>query len=444
MFRGPNAAGSVEGARPPVRISPDQGVKWKIAVPESPSSPVVWGDRIFLTTYSTNQLETRAYDRGTGALLWSRVAPAQKLEDYHDADGSPASSSCAADAEVVVSYFGSAGLFCYDHEGRELWRHALPVARTYGGFGSGTSPLLARDRVILNRDVMDEGSLIALDRKTGRKLWETARPESPTSYSTAILWEQENATEVIVAGAVALKAYDLLTGGERWLVRGIPPSTCTTPVVGEGMLFFAGWGPGKSDSPFPTWEGRIAEWDKDKDGELTSDEFGWGDTMFRSADANADGQLVAAEWNTILEFMSQGDNVLIAVKPGGRGDVTKSHVAWKATRGLPYVPSPIYYDGRVYIVKDGGLISSFNARTGDPAYVQERIPDAAGSYYASPIAADGRIYLASLQGKLTVLSAGGDLPQVLHQATFGERIAATPALVGERLYLRTAGHLYAF
>jgi outer membrane protein assembly factor BamB len=209
-------------------------------------------------------------------------------------------------------------------------------------------------------------------------------------------------------------------------------------------LFFAGWGPGKSDSPFPDWESRVAEWDKDRDGKLSGDEFGWGTTMFKSVDTNGDGKLVGAEWNAILDFVKRGENVLLAVKPGGRGDITETHVAWKATRGLPYVPSPLFYDGWVYIVKDGGLISSFQSLTGEPGYAQERIPDAAGSYYASPVAADGRIYLASLQGKLTVLQAGGSQPQVLHQSAFGERIAATPALVGTFLYLRTAGHLFAF
>jgi len=444
MFRGPNGAGVIADAKPPVHLGPDQGVLWKAAVPESPSSPTVFGDRIFLTTFAGKQLETRAYDRRTGELLWTQMAPAEQFEAHHDTDGSPAASTPAADGEVVISYFGSAGLFCYDHGGKELWRREMPIARTYGGFGSGTSPMIAGDRVILNRDVVDGAAIIALDRKTGRKLWETPRPDSPTSYSTAILWERDGITEVIVAGAISLKAYDLVTGSERWLVRGIPASTCTTPVLGEGLLFFAGWGPGKSDAPFPTWESRLAEWDKDSDGALVVEEFAWGQSMFGSLDANSDGKIVASEWNQIEEFAKKGDNVLLAVKPDGRGDVTETHVAWKATRGLPYVPSPVYYDGRLYIVKDGGLISSFKARTGEPVYVQERIPEAAGSYYASPVAADGRIYLASLQGKLTVLDAQADLPKVIHQTAFGERISATPALVGDHLYLRTAGHLYAF
>jgi len=298
--------------------------------------------------------------------------------------------------------------------------------------------------VILDRDVLEGPALLAFDRKTGKKLWETPRPDSPTSYSTPIPWNHDGLTDLVVAGPFSLTAYDAATGSERWLVRGLPSATCTTPVVGDGLLYFAGWSPGKADAPIPTWESRLAEWDKNGDGVLTIDEFGWGPTVFRSGDTNKNGKLEAAEWNAFLEYSKKGENVLLAVKPGGRGDVTATHVAWKATRGLPYVASPLYYGGRVYLVKDGGMVSCFQASSGEPVYVQERIPDAAGSYYASPVAADGRIYLASLQGKLTVLRAGADKPDVLHQADFAERIAATPALAGDRLYLRTAARLYAF
>jgi outer membrane protein assembly factor BamB len=131
------------------------------------------------------------------------------------------------------------------------------------------------------------------------------------------------------------------------------------------------------------------------------------------------------------------------VKPGGTGDISQSHVAWKYRKALPYVPSPLYYNGRIYLVKDGGLMSSLDANTGDPFYAQERL-GTAGDYYASPVAADGRIYVASLPGKLSVIKAGGTKPEVLHQVDFGVRILATPALVGERIYLRTATDLWAF
>jgi len=156
-----------------------------------------------------------------------------------------------------------------------------------------------------------------------------------------------------------------------------------------------------------------------------------------------DGKIVAEDLETMKAGMAKGENVLLAVKPGGKGELSTNHVAWKQTRGLPYVPSPLHYRGRVYLVKDGGIVSSFDAKTGQPHYQQERI-DALGNYYASPIAADGRIYVASLNGKVTVLAAGGEQPKVLHRADFGERISATPAPVGNAPYLRTASALYAF
>jgi len=134
---------------------------------------------------------------------------------------------------------------------------------------------------------------------------------------------------------------------------------------------------------------------------------------------------------------------MVAVKPGGRGDISQSHVAWKFNRGLPYVASPLFYDGRIYLIKTGGMLSSFDAKTGQPFYTQERL-DAPGSYYSSPVAGGGRIYLASLSGKVTVVKAGGDKPEILHQAEFGERILASPALVGDNFYLRTQSTLYAF
>jgi outer membrane protein assembly factor BamB len=163
----------------------------------------------------------------------------------------------------------------------------------------------------------------------------------------------------------------------------------------------------------------------------------------RGLDLNHDGKIDKSEWEMIQTVSAKGENVLVAVNPGGHGDITQSHVAWKFTRGLPYVPSPLFYDGRIYLIKTGGMISSIDAKTGEPYYTQERL-DAAGDYYSSPVAGGGRIYIASLAGKLSVIKAGGEKPEILHQAEFGERILASPALVGDKLYLRTQSALYAF
>jgi len=257
------------------------------------------------------------------------------------------------------------------------------------------------------------------------------------------VWKQKSTTDLIVAGSLSLKAYDPKTGAERWTVRGLPSYTCTTPVLGDGLLFFAGWSPGKSDSPWPGWDGVAEKQDKNRDGHISLDEFSDGPAWFKAQDIDGDGKLEREDWDEIGKLMKRGENVLLAIAPGGQGDATATQVKWKFGRGLPYVPSPLYYEGRVYLVKDGGMMSCFDAVTGKPFYTQERL-NALGSYYASPVAADGRIYVASLDGKVSVVKAGGDKPEVLHQADFKERIAATPALVGDRLYLRTQARLYAF
>lgn len=430
-------------ATPPVAIAPTNLVTWKTEVPWAPSSPVVSGSRVFLTTFADGHLETRAYSVADGHLLWAKAAPHEKLEEFHQTEGSPAAATPATDGKVVVSYFGSFGLQAHDLEGRELWRHPLPTSVTSGNFGSGTSPLIYEGRVILNRDMARGSSILALDLKTGAKVWETLRPEAPTSYGTPVIWGAGTRAEIIVAGSLMMKAYDPTSGSEKWAIKGLPSFTCTTPVLGDGMLFFAGWAPGKADSPFPTWASTVEKQDKNGDGWISVEEFEAGPAWFKAQDLDGNGRLERSDWEMIGNLMKRGENVLLAVKPGGAGDVTATHVAWKFSKGLPYVPSPLYYDGRVYLVRDGGMMSSFDAKTGEPKYVQERL-GTMGSNYASPVAADGRIYVASLQGAVSVVRAGGDKPEVLHRAEFGERIAGTPALVGRRLYLRTETKLYAF
>src|SRR5882724_6189908 len=172
-FRGPNSSGVSTEARPPVEIGPTNSVLWKIPVPWSPSSPCISGDQIFLTTFVENELQTRCYQRGDGKLAWSRVLKPDKLEMYHRTESSPATSTPTTDGERVVSYFGSFGLICYDRKGNELWRHELPVALSLGGYGTATSPLIAGNLVVVSRDRDERSSLLAVDLRTGKKVWET-------------------------------------------------------------------------------------------------------------------------------------------------------------------------------------------------------------------------------------------------------------------------------
>src|SRR5678816_2075011 len=162
----------------------------------------------------------------------------------------------------------------------------------------------------------------------------------------------------------------------------------------------------------------------------------------RGMDFDHDGKISKADYDQLAARNARGENVLVALKPGGTGDISETHLAWKFTRGLPYVPSPLLYEKRVYLMRDG-MVTSLDAESGSAFYTQERI-QANGNYYASPVAADGRIYFVSQPGKLTVIKAGGDAPEILHQTDFNERVFATPVLVGRNLYLRTETKLYAF
>src|SRR5581483_6040944 len=443
-FRGPNSSGMALDCKPPIKISPTNSVIWKISVPFSPSCPCIWGDQLFLTVFADNELQTRCYQRRDGKLAWSRGVKAEKLEMFHSTESSPAASSPATDGERIVSYFGSFGLVCYDLHGNELWRYPLPTAMSLGGYGTATCPQIAGNLVIVSRDRDQASSLLALDLKTGKKAWETPRPDSLGSFGTPIFWQNNDTAEVVVPGPLKLKGYSLKTGKEDWRVEGTTAFVCTTPVVGDGLLFFAAWSDGKADDPWPTWDKFLEEHYKNKDGVVTLDEFDDASRdYYRGLDINRDGKIDKTDWDQLMSALAKGENLLIAVKPGGQGNITDTHVAWKATRGLPYVASPLFYDGRVYLVKNGGLLSSLDARTGKPYYLQERL-GADGNYYSSPVAADGRIYIASVSGKLSVIKAGGDKPEILHQADFGERISATPALAENNLYLRTRSTLYAF
>lgn len=442
-FRGPSGSGVAETDKPPVEFGPDKNVLWQVATPSGPSSPCVWGDRIFLTAFDGGKLWTLCLDRATGKELWRRDAGAEKIEAYLPNQGSPAASTPATDGQRVVAYFGSCGLIAYDFDGKELWRHALPCAETNNDFGSGTSPILADGLVILVRDLRAESAILALDATTGQTAWKTDRPGMGTGYSTPAIWEHDGVKELVAPGGLAMKAYDLRTGAERWLLRELPAVNCASPVAGDGLLYFAGWSPAGDDAPMPAFADLLKA-DTDADGKLSKAESATTPMkdFFDSNDPDKDGFITRAEWDATIGYLKKGKNRLIAVKPGGAGDITASHVAWEKMKGLPYVPSPLFYRGALFMVKDGGLVSSFDAKTGAPRYEQQRL-GIAGSFYASPVAADDRIYLVSLDGKAATIAAGDKL-KILSRADFGEKVAATPAIVDDTLYLRTESKLFAF
>ena len=448
QFRGPNGSGVADGQKPPVEFGPDKNVKWKVPAPGGLSSPIVAGDKLVITAFDGGKLYTIAYNRADGREAWRKDAAAKTIEKFLKTEGSPAASTPATDGERIVSYFGSCGLICYDLAGRELWRFELPAAGMAGDFGSGVSPILADGTVVLVRDGAKDAKVLALDAATGSLKWERKR-QSPLSYSTPVVWDTPAGKQVVAAGHGRLIAYDLKTGDEKWSVAGMPSGCCSSPVAAGDTLFYAGWSPGGPDDKetrMPTFDAMLKDLDKDKDGTLSRGEAEKAfEGFFDTQDANKDGKVTRGEWDTILKFMAEGRNSAFAVKAGGAGDVTKSHVLWRKTKGLPYVATAIVYRGQYVMVKDGGMVTAYDAKTGKEVYVQERAA-AGGRYYASPVAANGHIYFTTLDdGTVTVLKAGADSADVVvKNPKLGERVSATPAIADDTLYVRTAGHLYAF
>lgn len=465
QFRGPNAAGvAAESASPPVEFGPERNLLWKAPLPPGVSSPSVWGDRIFLTAFAKegNKLETLCLDRGTGEVLWRRDAPAPEIERTHETS-SPASGTPAADAERVAVYFGSFGLLCYDYDGNELWRLPTPLPRRR--FGSGTSPVLAGDIVLLNRDEQPEPQLLAVDARTGEVRWRQAHAAGfgpgGEGYATPVVADGL----AILHRPDGVAAYDLKDGARRWWVSAMT-SACSTPVVADGTVYVATWNNfGEPDlrADLPLFDDLAKKHDADADGLLSKDEFpadlavsrrpgagpaGGGELLavrfFDGIDLNHDAKVSGLEWaaaaTMVAVMSSQSEHGLIAVTAGGEGDRTGS-VVWREKRYVPEVPSPLVYRGRVYAVKDGGIVTCLDAATGKP-FFRKRL-GAAGSYYASPVAAAGRIYAASREGVVTVLAVG-DKFEVLARNDLAEPISATPAIVGNAIYVRTEGALYAF
>jgi outer membrane protein assembly factor BamB len=448
-FRGPNGSGVADDQKPPVRFGPDLNVKWKVPVADGTSSPIVVGDKLVLTAFDKNKLYTIAYRRSDGTEAWRREAPAQQIAKYLQGENSPASATPVTDGRRIVSYFSSCGLVCYDPDGKELWRFPMPVTQTWGNFGSGTSPVLADGTVVVVCDAMKGSRIVAVDAANGALKWEKAR-QSTIAYCTPAVWDTPAGKQLAVAGIGRMIGYDLKSGRECWFVPGMPTGPCASPVAVDGTLFYAGWSPGGPDDKehqFPSFDEVLKLADTDKDGALSRAEAEktFLKDMFDSLDRNQDGKVTRDEWDELVKLVTAGKNIAFALAPGGSGDVSQSRVLWKKTKGLPYIPTAIVYRGQMVLVKDGGLVTAYDAKTGAEIYTQERAA-ASGRYYASPVAANGLIYFTSLDdGAVTVLKAGTKRPEtVAKNPKLGERTAATPAIADDTLYIRTEKHLYAF
>lgn len=439
-FRGRDGSGVSESGRLPVYFSPESNVVWRSKTPYGHSSPCISGDKIFITGESNGMLETLAIDRGAGEIVWRRSIKPETLEKPSRI-GSLANPTPATDGERVYVYFGSYGLICYDVNGNEIWKKPLAIPITQ--HGTGVSPVLTAKNVILLCDQDINSYLLAVDKMSGETVWKVERRGFRRGFSTPLVLKHGVDELIITAGTLKVVAYRAVDGSEVWSATGVPNEVCGSPISGDRLIFAGGWTYGTGGSKFSSFDETLKEVDTDKDGKISDKEATSGAARqhFQYIDANKDGFITREEWETIAEIFRRSENAILAIRLGGKGDITKTHVAYKITRGLPYVPTPLYYRGRLWLIRNGGLISCYDGKNGEPIFQEERI-GVTGDYYASPIGGDGKIYVASQSGTVTVIEAGDSL-NVLARNKMNEQIMATPAIVDGVIYLRTTGNLFA-
>jgi len=418
QFRGPGATGVVEGRPSSATFDGAKSVntRWKTAIPGlAHSSPVIWGNKIFVTTALTSAAkdETRfglygdvapvkddpkhtwkvyALNKATGKILWERIAAEGIPKVKRHPKSTHADSTPVTDGKYVVALFGSEGLFAYDMKGKLLWKQDLGVLDS-GWFYDpdyqwehGSSPVIFRDLVIVQADVQKNSFIAAYSLKTGKLVWKTQRDEI-SSWGTPTVYEGKTRAEVVTNGSKAIRGYDPATGKELW--RLTPNSEVTTP------------------------------------------------TPFAAHD---------------LIFVTSGYRIIqpiYAIKPGAIGDITlkddktsNESIAWSRKRGGPYMPTPIVYGDLLYACSNQGVLTAYKAITGEQVY-QERLGGKGGAFTASPVASDGKVYLSSEDGEVFVVKAGPK-HELLATNTVGEVLMATPAISDGLLIVRGINHLFAF
>jgi outer membrane protein assembly factor BamB len=416
-FRGPQASGIAEGQNLPDRWDGRKGdnILWRTPIPGlAHSSPIVWDDRIFLTSaISTDKKATfrpglygdgdasndrsrhrwmiYAIDKRSGKTLWERVAFEGEPVDKRHVKSTYASSTPATDGRIVVASFGSQGVYAYDVDGRFLWK--VDLGRLDLGaydiptfeWGPASSPIIWNGLVILQCDTQADSFLLALNVETGETVWQTGRDELP-SWGTPTVAATPSGPELVTNASNFIRGYDPRTGKELWRLGGSSKITAPTPIFGDGLFVVA--------------SGRAPE------------------------------------------------GPIFVVRPGARGDLTlrggdtsSDAIVWsRASRG-PYMPTPLVYRGLLYVLDNNGVFDAYDLRTGQEVY-RRRLPEIGSGFSASPVAADGKIYLSNEDGEILVVAAGREFRHIATNR-IGELLMATPALSDGVIYVRSSQSLFA-
>jgi len=413
QFRGPGALGTADNPDLPDRWSTKENVAWKIEVPgRGWSSPIVWGERVFLTTVvsdgeveppkkglyfggerreipkATHRWLVLCLDLKSGRELWRREASLGTPRSPLHVKNTYASETPVTDGERVFAYFGNVGVFCYDFDGRKLWSTNWPALKTRNGWGSAASPALHKDRLFIVNDNDEKAFVVALDARTGRELWRADRDEK-SNWATPYVWQNQQRTELITPGTRKVRAYDL-DGKLLWEFGGMSSIVIPTPFSQFGLLYVCSGYVGDKTRP------------------------------------------------------------VFAIKPGASGDISlkpgetnNAFIAWYQPTAAPYNPSPLLYGDYFYVLFDFGFLACHDARTGRQIYEKKRIRPEPTSFTASPWASNSRIFALSEDGDTFVFQAGPEF-RLLHTNPLDEMCMATPAMAGDRLLIRTLTKLYCF
>jgi outer membrane protein assembly factor BamB len=406
-WRGPLGTG-VAASDAPDRWNDTTNIAWKIEIPgRGYSSPVVWGDRIFVTTavptgrtvppaggpgnsrggsgggaaaFQEHRFEVLAVDRASGKILWRQLATtAAPHEGYHAQYGSFASNSPVTDGQRVYASFGSRGLFVYDMNGRPVWQKDFGVQmRMFLQFGEGSAPVLDGGRLIMLCDHEGDSFITMLDAATGREIWRTPRQDG-SNWSTPLVVTHAGRKQIVVSATPKVRGYDFESGRLIWEAAGLGRNTIPRPVQYQDL---------------------------------------------------------------VLVMSGYSSPALMAIRLGREGNLTGTDaIVWQTTRGLSYTPSPVVLGGKLYVVTDSGLVSCFDAATGVPAYQQVRLPRPY-NFKASPVAAGGKLYFATEEGDVIVARPGAPFDVIGTNSLSDQSFIATPAVAAGDLYLRSRTHLF--
>ena len=416
-FRGPKSSGVATNQNIPDRWNGPEGVniRWKTRISGlAHSSPIVWGERIYLTTAvsslgdgtfrhglygegdaspdrSIHQWEVLALEKKTGKIVWEKTAYKGVPREKRHLKASYANSTPTTDGRYVIAFFGSQGLYAFDMNGNLLWQKDLGIlnAGAYDDpeyeWGTASSPIIFQDLVIVQCDTQKDSFILAADLKSGKTIWKTTREELP-SWGTPSIYAGKDRTELVTNGSNYIRAYDPKTGKELWRLGGSSKITAPTPVF--------------------------------------SDEF------------------------IVVASGRRPEAPIFVIRPGGSGDITlpvnqtsSRQIAWSKQQRGPYMPTPLIYHDYLYTLANQGILDCYELKTGKEIY-RQRIPHQGGGFSASPIAADGRIFLPGEDGDIFVVKAGPDF-ELLATNPMGELLMATPALSGGMMFVRTQHHLFA-